>query len=275
MPSENIIYADRAGNIGWFASGLAPLRKNWNGLLPVPGDGDYEWSGYLPLKDHPMEYNPSRHWIATANHNILPKGYTHPLGYEWAAPFRYQRTAEMLGGSAKLSIDDFIRMQQDVTNMLAKRFLQVIRRHAPKASGEMKAVYERMLKWDARMSVESAEAALFAMWISRVPDFLLDWGQFQGTPAQLEDALGAQLRALRQGWSPGTPTRPNATPLGNSGPRQTSAVHLRPVQRATNQVRILVFEAQHDRVLAPEARSRGPRIRDGVPAPVPEARRRW
>ncbi len=174
VPSENIVYADRAGNIGWIASGLAPLRKNWNGLLPVPGDGDYEWSGYMPLKDHPMEYNPSRHWIATANHNILPKGYPHMLGYEWAAPFRYQRVAEMLSGNAKLSIADFVRMQQDVTNVLARRFLGVIRRHAAKANAEMKPVYARMLKWDARMTVDSAEAALYAVWVTRYPQFLMD-----------------------------------------------------------------------------------------------------
>ncbi|MBS1825719.1 MAG: penicillin acylase family protein [Acidobacteria bacterium] len=174
VPSENIIYADRTGNIGWIASGLAPVRKNWNGLLPVPGDGDYEWSGYLPLKDHPIEYNPPRHYIATANHNILPKGYAHALGYEWAAPFRYQRVDEMLKGGAKVTIDDFIRMQQDVTNLLARRFLAVIRKHAPKASAEMKPVYERMLKWDARMTVESTEAALYAVWITRINEFLLN-----------------------------------------------------------------------------------------------------
>lgn len=126
-----------------------------------------------------------------------------------------------------------------------------------------------------RPFTEAAFASLQASIQNRMQDFLFDWGQFRGTPTQLEDALGAQLRALRQGWSPGTPTRPNPTPLGNSAPRQTSAVHLRPVQWAKNQVRILVFEAPHDRVLAPEARSRVPRIRDGVPAPVPEARRRW
>ncbi|MBL8179769.1 MAG: penicillin acylase family protein [Bryobacterales bacterium] len=174
VPSENIVYADRSGNIGWIASGLAPIRRNWTGLLPVPGEGDYEWSGYLPLKDHPMEYNPPRHYIATANHNILPKGYTHPLGYEWAAPFRYQRVEEMLGGNAKLTVDDFVRMQQDVTNVLARRFQNVIRRHAPKASAEMKSVYERMLRWDARMSVDSVEATIYAVWVTRYPEFLMN-----------------------------------------------------------------------------------------------------
>ena len=75
IPSENLVYADRAGNIGWIASGYAPIRKNWSGTLPVPGHtGEYEWSGYLPIDDHPIQYNPPGGAIWTANHNILPKG---------------------------------------------------------------------------------------------------------------------------------------------------------------------------------------------------------
>src|SRR5207253_808476 len=42
VPTENIIYADTQGNIGWIAAGLSPVRKNWSGLFPVPGDsGEY------------------------------------------------------------------------------------------------------------------------------------------------------------------------------------------------------------------------------------------
>ena len=69
-------------------------------LLPVPGDsGDYDWNGFLTIDQHPQEYNPSRHYIATANHNILPEGYKQQLSHEWAAPFRYKRIVEMLAGT--------------------------------------------------------------------------------------------------------------------------------------------------------------------------------
>jgi penicillin G amidase len=75
VPSENLVYADVDGNIGWQAVGLAPIRPNWSGLFPVPGDtGEYEWAGYRRPAELPRRLNPPEHFIATANHNILPLG---------------------------------------------------------------------------------------------------------------------------------------------------------------------------------------------------------
>ena len=61
VPSENLVYADVDGNIGWQASGLAPVRENWSGLFPVPGDsGEYEWKGFRDSKDLPFAVQPTR-----------------------------------------------------------------------------------------------------------------------------------------------------------------------------------------------------------------------
>jgi len=97
VPSENIVYADVDGNIAWIAAGLAPIRRNWTGLLPVPGqNGEYEWDGFLKADDLPQLTNPASGFIATANHNILPPGYRHQLGYEFGAPWRFARIVERL-----------------------------------------------------------------------------------------------------------------------------------------------------------------------------------
>jgi penicillin amidase len=97
VPSENIVYADVDGNIAWVAAGLSPIRRNWTGLLPVPGqNGDYEWDGFLKLEDLPQLTNPASGFIATANHNILPPGYPHVLGYEFGAPWRFARILNRL-----------------------------------------------------------------------------------------------------------------------------------------------------------------------------------
>ncbi|MBI4906452.1 MAG: penicillin acylase family protein [Acidobacteria bacterium] len=172
VPSENLVYADTAGNIGWIASGLAPVRKNWNGLLPVPGDGEYEWSGYLTTNEHPQEYNPPRHWIATANHKILPKDYAYTLSFDWAQPFRYERIREVLSASGKLGVADFQKLQQDITSVAAREFQGLLRKHLPKASAEMKPVYQRMIAWDARMTLDSTEATLYAVWLARLGEFV-------------------------------------------------------------------------------------------------------
>jgi penicillin amidase len=175
VPSENLVYADRAGNIGWIASGWAPVRKNWSGLLPVPGDtGEYEWSGYLPLDQHPQEFNPPRHYIATANHNILPQGYAHALSYEWAAPFRYQRVVEMLAEKRKFTVADFERMQQDVVSLPARRFQQILKRHEGSFQGALGENARLLLKWDAQMLPDRIEPTLFSVWLNHVPKFLME-----------------------------------------------------------------------------------------------------
>ena len=129
VPSENLVYADLDGNIGWQAGGLAPIRKNWTGLFPVPGDtGEYEWTGFRAAKDLPFSFNPREHFIATANHNILPPGYNVPLGYEWALPFRFESIKEMLSSGRKFTVADFERMQQDVLPLPARRFQAIVRK---------------------------------------------------------------------------------------------------------------------------------------------------
>lgn len=81
----------------------------------------------VPIRELPFEFNPPRHYIATANNNILPPGYTIPLGYDgWAQPYRVNRIREMLAAGKKFDIDDFVRMQQDVTSSLARRFVQIL-----------------------------------------------------------------------------------------------------------------------------------------------------
>ena len=100
VPSENIVYADRAGNIGEHSTGLAPLRKTWTGLLPVPGRGGYEWSGFVPNAELPHEYNPRQGFIATANHKMIPEGYPYKVGYSWAPPYRFQRITQVLQQAA-------------------------------------------------------------------------------------------------------------------------------------------------------------------------------
>jgi penicillin amidase len=171
-PSENLVYADRAGNIGWIASGRAPIRKNWNGLLPVPGDtGEYEWSGYLTVDDLPQTLNPPEHWLGTANTNHLPAGYPHAIGFDFTAPFRFQRLQQMFSEPKKFTIADFARMQYDVTSVPAHRFQKVVAVWKP-VNARHQAIRERFGTWDARILAESTEALIFEMWMLNLPKHL-------------------------------------------------------------------------------------------------------
>src|SRR5207244_4495344 len=87
LPTENLVYADVEGNIGWIAAGLMP-KRSWSGLLPVPGTGGYEWSGFRAVEELPRAFNPPSGYIVTANNDIRPPGYNVPLNFEFATPYR-------------------------------------------------------------------------------------------------------------------------------------------------------------------------------------------
>ncbi|MFL6466086.1 MAG: penicillin acylase family protein [Bryobacteraceae bacterium] len=173
VPSENLVYADRRGNIGWIAAGLAPVRDGWEGLFPVPGDnGEYEWKGYLNAPDHPSIFNPKNHYIATANNNILPQGYAHQLAYYWASPERYQRITEILDAhvkkGGKLDVPDFERLQQDTVSLVAQAFVRLLEDWNPPAGSEAAQIKEKFTGWDGNLSLDSQQALIYEVWLSRL-----------------------------------------------------------------------------------------------------------
>ena len=117
-----MIWADRAGNIGWQAVGIAPVRRNWSGLVPVPGDGSYEWDGYLPIKAKPHVYNPSSGIFATSNENVVPKNYPYSdaIGFSWSDPYRGDRVMEVLSSGRQHSMLDMARLQTDYLSIPAR-----------------------------------------------------------------------------------------------------------------------------------------------------------
>ena len=123
IPGENMIWADINGNIGWQAVGIAPIRNNFSGLVPVLGDGSYEWDGYLPIIKKPNEYNPERGFIATANQNVTPENYKfwNAIGYSWSDPYRGDRVNEVLNQKDLLNIEKMKDLQVDVTSLPAKK----------------------------------------------------------------------------------------------------------------------------------------------------------
>jgi penicillin amidase len=103
-----------------------PKRPNWDGLLPVPGDGRYEWDGFLDADELPVEFNPPRGWVGTANQMNLPEDYPHEekkVGFEWYAPYRYERVSEVLGGDTDHSLRDSVRLQNDQLSVPARRIV--------------------------------------------------------------------------------------------------------------------------------------------------------
>jgi penicillin amidase len=164
MPSENMIYADVDGNIGWVAGGIMP-RRRWSGLLPVPGDGRYEWDGFVPGMALPRGYNPKAGFIATSNHNILPSGYTIPLSHEWAPRYRIDRVKEVLSvPGARFSVADFERLQHDDLSKLAQSLVPRLVAAAGRRGGMRSEEAGILASWNHRMSRDQVAPTLFAAW---------------------------------------------------------------------------------------------------------------
>jgi penicillin amidase len=168
VPSENIVYADTAGNIGEHSTGLAPLRKNWTGLLPVPGAADYEWSGYVPNSELPHSFNPPVGFVATANHKMTPQNYPYNVGFEWAPPDRVHRIEEVISGirdsGKKITLEDMEKLQTDVVSLVARRLVNLLKESSPKST----AATQMIAGWDATLSRESGAAALYEVWLKEL-----------------------------------------------------------------------------------------------------------
>ncbi len=198
VPSENLIYADVDGNIGWLAAGMTPIRKGWNGLLPVPGaSGEYEWQGFRPLSQLPQAYNPAKHYVATANHNIMPKDYKYELGYEWASLFRFKRIDEVItGANKKFTIEDFQKLQHDETSLPARALTKILA-EANNVPGDLQPFISLLTNWNCVLDKDSAAAALYEIWSPKLTAAVFkpsvpekNWSQF-ATRISLEKTIEA------------------------------------------------------------------------------------
>ncbi|HEX2463783.1 MAG TPA: penicillin acylase family protein, partial [Thermoanaerobaculia bacterium] len=166
LPGENLVYADTSGAIGWKPAGRIPVRPGWDGLLPVPGGGRYEWAGYLDGDALPVERNPARGWVASANQMNLPQGYQHAVGYEWAPPYRYERIAEALSERERWSVEDVARLQTDYVSTPARWLVERLKTIDGRSDVERRAL-ALLRDWDCRLDAGSPAAALFEVWLRR------------------------------------------------------------------------------------------------------------
>jgi len=162
IPGENMVWADRDGNIGWQAVGIAPIRRNWSGLVPVPGDGRYEWDGYLPIRAKPSVYNPDEGYFATANNHLTPADYPYmdAIGFEWSDPYRWTRAAEVLGSGRLHSMADMMALQTDYLSIPARTLVPMLRHVAP-GGADTERARQMLLAWDFVLAPESVAAGVY------------------------------------------------------------------------------------------------------------------
>jgi len=175
-PSENMVYADIDGNIGWFGGSIAPVRPNWNGQLPVPGDGRYEWNGFLSTSLLPRILNPEKGFHATANEYNIPAGYPYTAMSDpgdWADPSRVTRINEVLGSNNRHTLEESMRLQYDELTLPARELVPLLS-GLTSADPAVNAALQTLLSWNYVTSIDSVAATIFELWqpivVSRVSD---------------------------------------------------------------------------------------------------------
>ena len=169
IPSENMVWADRDGNIGYQAVGVSPIRPNHSGLVPVPGDGRYEWDGYLPIKALPHLLNPEQGFYGTANNYTVPDGYPHweALHYTWGDQMRAARVNEVLDAGRHLTVVDMMRLQMDELSVAARNIVPLLR-NLEGVDGVADTARRMLLDWDYVLDKDSVEAAVYVSWERRL-----------------------------------------------------------------------------------------------------------
>ena len=162
IPGENMIWADRQGNIGWQSVGIAPIRRNFSGMVPVPGDGRYEWDGYLPIKAKPNEFNPDRGYIETSNSNYTKPDYPYldAIGFTWTDPYRWARGSEVLGSGRKFNMTDMVELQHDYLSIPARTLIPFFK-DLESDDLEVEQARQMLLNWDFVLGKDSVEAGIY------------------------------------------------------------------------------------------------------------------
>ncbi|WP_099070571.1 penicillin acylase family protein [Nostoc linckia] len=169
FPSVNQVYADINGNIGCKIVGKAPVRPNWDGLFPVPGNGKYEWLGFHKVKNLPSEFNPKRGWIATANQMNLPQNFPYheyKLCFEWPAPFRYERIAEFLSQNSNFTLMESLRLQTDFLSIPARKIISLTKKIKSK-NLKITLALDLLRDWDCILDPHSTSATFFEVWMTK------------------------------------------------------------------------------------------------------------
>ncbi len=169
VPAVSQVYADRNGTIGWITAGLTPIRKNYSGLLPVPGDGRFEWQGYVKPDHMPWVRDPKRGFVTTSNEMNVPAEWPHikrPIGYEWWEPSRARRIQGVLKSQPKHSVHDSMALQTDTYSKPAER-MKVLFKKLKGGDGDAAKALALLAPWDHRLEADSAAAALFEIWYAK------------------------------------------------------------------------------------------------------------
>jgi penicillin amidase len=176
-PTQNVVYSDDQGHIGYHAVGRVPIRGGGVGLsdVPVPHEtkdarsvwGYLDCAGicpiYIPFDQMPNAFDPPSGFLATANSRVTSDKSKYPLTDEWADPYRAERIYKLLQGRDQLKPADMLAVQTDIYSEMDQEMghrLSYAIDHTASADDQLRKAADLMRSWDGRLSIDSAAASL-------------------------------------------------------------------------------------------------------------------
>ncbi|MGA5346075.1 penicillin acylase family protein [Streptomyces sp. BSE7F] len=166
VPSQNLVYADTEGHIGYTLPGRIPTRaEKHDGSVPAPGwDPDYEWTGWVDQDELPYEFDPERGYIVTANQAVVDEDYPYTLTTDWGYGARSQRINDLIQSKikdgGKISTDDMRQMQLDNSSSIAKLLVPELLK-IDVGDEHVREAQKLLEGWDYTQDADSAAAAYF------------------------------------------------------------------------------------------------------------------
>jgi penicillin amidase len=221
IPAENMVWADVTGTIGYQAVAITPIRRNFSGLVPVPGDGRYEWDGYLPIKALPHVVNPEKGYYATANNYLFPPDYPYPEAQHHTGtdPFRASRISEVLASGRLHTVADMMRLQNDDLSIPARALVPLLHDVAI-ADPQASKARDALLAWNDVLDKDSVAAGVYEMWQRRILANMRDLL----VPTEARDVFGMLSMKKIVDWLQAPDGRFGADPIAGRDRTLTSSL---------------------------------------------------
>lgn len=193
VPAQNLVYADVDGNIGYQMPGRIPQRAGGDGRLPVPGWTDeFEWTGYVPFEELPFVYNPPEGYIATANNAVVGPEYPYLISSDWDYGYRAERIIELIENTPGPIDSAYIQTMQSDNRNLTAEFITPVLMEVQLNDAHLEVHRALLQGWDYAMDMESAPAALFAVFWK----YLLEDSLHDELPKTYWPSGGSQMGAM-------------------------------------------------------------------------------
>ena len=164
VPAQNMVYADRAGHIGYQAPGRIPVRRSGNdGTMPVEGwISANDWTGdYVPFDGLPSVLDPEEGFIVTANQAVIDDTYPYLLTRDWDYGYRSTRIRDVLAAEGEMSVPEMANLQLDSTNPMAETLVPYLLDIEDLGSPYYRNAQNLLRGWDFTQPADSAPAAYF------------------------------------------------------------------------------------------------------------------